>query len=155
MNCFSAGEYEIKAEPSLAKCKDEILPIGSYSSGNSNGGNHTIPAPNNNSIKANVHWMEEKGSDVNLACHLVNDAWASRFDAAAVISNDTDPAEPTCIVTQELNKPVVLLCPSRFGASQHLQNVASSVRHIHYNHLKTSQFPDPIPGTIIHKPASW
>lgn len=152
---FPAGEYEIQADPSLANCKDEIIPIGSYSSGNSNGSNRTIPAPNNDSIKANVHWMEEKGSDVNLACHLVNDAWAGRFEAAAVISNDTDLAEPIRIVTQELSKPVILLCPSQFGASQHLQNVATSVRHIHYNHLKTSQFPDPIPGTTIRKPMSW
>ncbi len=152
---FPAGEYEIQADSSHANSRDEVLTIGSYTSGNNNGGSRTVPAPNNDSIKANVHWMEEKGSDVNLACHLVNDAWAGRFDAAAVISNDTDLAEPIRIVTQELNKSVVLLCPSRFGASQHLQNVASSVRHIHYNHLKTSQFPDPIPGTTIHKPASW
>jgi len=52
--------------------------------------------------------MEEKGSDVNLACHLVNDAWAGRFDAAVVISNDTDLVEPIRIVTQELKKNVLI-----------------------------------------------
>ena len=35
--------------------------------------------------------MEEKGSDVNLAAHLLNGAWKGMFDAAAVISNDTGP----------------------------------------------------------------
>ena len=36
---------------------------------------------------------EEKGSDVNLAVHLVNDAWHGRFDCAVVVSNDSDLAE--------------------------------------------------------------
>ena len=35
--------------------------------------------------------MEEKGSDVNVAAHLLNNAWKGRFDAAAVASSDTDP----------------------------------------------------------------
>jgi hypothetical protein len=53
--------------------------------------------------------MEEKGSDVSLASHLIHDAWAGRFKAGAVLSNDTDLVEPIRIVTQELKKPVVLL----------------------------------------------
>lgn len=36
---------------------------------------------------------EEKGSDVNLAIHLLNDAWNNRFDVAVVVSNDSDLAE--------------------------------------------------------------
>jgi hypothetical protein len=34
---------------------------------------------------------EEKGSDVNLATHLLHDAHLGRFDIAVVISNDSDP----------------------------------------------------------------
>ena len=34
--------------------------------------------------------MEEKGSDVNLAAYLLNDAWMNLFEAAVVVSNDTD-----------------------------------------------------------------
>jgi hypothetical protein len=33
---------------------------------------------------------EEKGSDVNLAIHLLNDAWKGLYDSAIVISNDSD-----------------------------------------------------------------
>lgn len=152
---FPAGDYPIDADPAIFNTRREILAVGSYPAGYGNGQPKQTPAPNNDAIKAQVHWMEEKGSDVNLACHLVNDAWAGKFEAAAVISNDTDLAEPIRIVTQELNKPIILICPSKFGASPHLQKFASSVRHIHFNHVRSSQFPSPIPGTTIEKPDSW
>ncbi len=49
---------------------------------------------------------EEKGSDVNLATHLLHDAHRHRFEAAVVISGDSDLLEPVRIVIQELGKPV-------------------------------------------------
>ena len=120
-------------------------------------GNGKAPtmAPHADALKVQVHAMEEKGSDVNLACHLVNDAWAGRFDAAVVISNDTDLVEPIRIVTEELKKNVLILSTSKFGASPPLQKVATSVLHIHNSHLKASQFPAAIQGTAIVKPESW
>lgn len=43
---------------------------------------------------AEVIKTEEKGSDVNLAAHLVRDAFEDRFEAAVVITNDSDLLEP-------------------------------------------------------------
>jgi hypothetical protein len=43
---------------------------------------------------ARVIKTEEKGSDVNLATHLLHDAHMGRFDVAGVISNDSDLLEP-------------------------------------------------------------
>jgi hypothetical protein len=97
---------------------------------------------------------EEKGSDVNLSSHLVRDAFQGKFDAAAVLSNDTDLVEPIRIVTQEIGLPVGLLCPVPKPATS-LAQVASFIRHIRPQHLATSQFPDSIPGTSITRPASW
>lgn len=54
---------------------------------------------------------EEKGSDVNLASHLVNDAHNRDFEVAIVISNDSDLVEPVRIVTQELGLQVGILNP--------------------------------------------
>ena len=51
--------------------------------------------------------VEEKGSDVNLASHLVRDAIQNRFDVALVLSNDTDLVEPIRIVTQEAGRKLV------------------------------------------------
>jgi hypothetical protein len=53
---------------------------------------------------AKVIKTEEKGSDVNLATHLLHDAQMGRFDVAVVISNDSDLLEPIKIVRQELRK---------------------------------------------------
>lgn len=41
---------------------------------------------------------EEKGSDVNLAVHLVNDAWNNAFECAVILSNDSDLAEAMFLV---------------------------------------------------------
>jgi hypothetical protein len=107
-----------------------------------------------NALRVYVDWMEEKGSDVNLASHLINDAWAARFEAAAVLSNDSDLVEPIRIVTTELRKPVILLSLVNRPTSG-LERVSSSVRHIKNSDLRVSLFPDAIPGTKISKPSSW
>ena len=53
---------------------------------------------------------EEKGSDVNVASHLILDLWHRRIDAAIVISNDSDLRFP---VTQaRLAVPVGIVNPS-------------------------------------------
>jgi uncharacterized LabA/DUF88 family protein len=54
---------------------------------------------------------EEKGSDVNLSVHLVNDAWNNRYDCAVVCSYDGDMAEAMRIVRRERHKSVVLVVP--------------------------------------------
>jgi uncharacterized LabA/DUF88 family protein len=74
--------------------------------------------------------MEEKGSDVNLAAHLLNDAWKGAFEAAAVFSNDTDLVEPIRMVAIERNKPVFVVCPGRWSMAPGLQRVATHQRHI-------------------------
>jgi hypothetical protein len=68
-----------------------------------------IPHPLADALVAEVHTMEEKGSDVNLGAHLLNDAWKGAFDAAAVISNDTDLVTPIQMVSVEIKKPVFVI----------------------------------------------
>jgi len=99
--------------------------------------------------------MEEKGSDVNLASHLLNDAWKERFDAAVVVSNDTDLVAPIQMVSVERAKPVFVACPGRWQMAQELRRVATFERHIRRSMLAGAQFPSPIPGTAITKPKEW
>lgn len=113
------------------------------------------PRPLPGAIVVHVHTMEEKGSDVNLAAHLLNDDWKGLFDAAVVISNDTDLVTPISMVSVEQKKPVTVACPSRWGMAKGLSRVASFQRHIRPAMLAAAQFPDPIPGTTFRKPASW
>ena len=97
---------------------------------------------------------EEKGSDVNLASHLIHDGWKGEYEAAVVVTNDTDLEEPIRIVAQELRKPVGLICPKGDPAS-HLKKVATFIRRINNSRLARNQFPVTIPGTSIRKPAGW
>jgi len=113
------------------------------------------PRPLANALITEVHAMEEKGSDVNLGAHLLNDAWKGSFEGAAVFSNDTDLIEPIRMVTVERKKPVTVVCPGRWAMAPGLQRVATHQRHIRRPMLLASQFADPIPGTAISKPPKW
>ena len=97
---------------------------------------------------------EEKGSDVNLAVHLLNDAWLNKFDCAVVVSNDSDLAEALRIVKDDLWKKIGLLTPVN-SPSMELKKYATFIKQIRKGVLSTSLLPDPIPGTTISKPKTW
>ena len=102
-----------------------------------------------------VFRTEEKGSDVNLAVHMVNDAHKDIFDCAVVVSNDSDLAEAIRIVKNECGKVVGLFTPWRRRASKQLMQHSNFQRMIRRTTLVKSQLPNPIPGTRIHKPSGW
>ena len=54
---------------------------------------------------------EEKGSDVNLATHLLLDGFGARCDAPVAISNDSDLAEPIRVAESELGMTVGVVNP--------------------------------------------
>ena len=56
---------------------------------------------------------DEKGSDVNLATQLLNDAYQKDMECAVVISNDSDLEEPVRIVHSELHMRVGILNTSK------------------------------------------
>lgn len=101
---------------------------------------------------------EEKGSDVNLAVHLVNDAWQNLYDIALVISNDSDLAESLNIAKNCCGKEIALANPfdwKRSGVAKELRDLDLLSRKIRAKQLGLSQLPDNIPGTNIHKPFEW
>ena len=62
-----------------------------------------------------VFKTEEKGSDVNLAAHLLLDAFRQRYDSAIVISGDSDLITPVRMVRDDLGLPVGVLNPQRLS----------------------------------------
>jgi uncharacterized LabA/DUF88 family protein len=107
---------------------------------------------------ADVIKTEEKGSDVNIAVHLLNDSWLDKYDCAILVSNDSDLAEGLRLVKEQNHKSVGLFVPGYpkdRDVSRELKRYANFVRPIRPSTLKACQLPDPIPGTNIHKPASW
>ena len=111
--------------------------------------------PINKAKFAQVIKTEEKGSDVNLAVHLVNDAWKDLYDCAVIVSNDSDLYEAIRIVKNELKKKIGLIILPRGNPSISLLNCADFKKKIRNNLLKNSQLPNPIPGTKISKPEDW
>ena len=115
----------------------------------------SLPPPWPDVVK--VLKVEEKGSDVNLACHLLLDAFQGNFDVAAVLSNDSDLVEPIRIVTQVLRKPVGLLSPVN-NPNPELSRASRFIRRLSVSDLAASQFPDPLarPGQPdLAKPTTW
>ena len=121
--------------------------------------------------------MEEKGSDVNIATHMLVDAFRSDCDQLVVVTNDSDLAEPVRIINKELNIPVGVFNPhsqsmadcrcrisGRPGPAPHakqsitLRRVAKFSRDIKEAHLAASQFPSVFidaQGKTIRKPEGW
>ena len=100
---------------------------------------------------------EEKGSDVNLAVHLLNDAWLDAYECAVVVSNDSDLAEAMHLA-RERGKVIGLIPPvMKTGrkTSQVLRQHCDFVRPLRRHHLERAQMPATIPGTELHKPPSW
>lgn len=105
---------------------------------------------------ASVIKMEEKGSDVNLASHLLLHAFRRECAAALIISNDSDLLEPIRIVRREFGLPVAVASPHRVP-SRALLEEADSFRAIRTAALRASQFPPTLTDKFgtIRKPASW
>lgn len=107
--------------------------------------------------KVEVHTMEEKGSDVNMASHLVFDGCTNKYDVAIVVTKDTDLVEPIRIVTQELGKKVGIVCPDN-NLPPALGQYSTFKKHVRSTHLAAAQFSNPVidpQGNPISKPATW
>jgi uncharacterized LabA/DUF88 family protein len=99
---------------------------------------------------------EEKGSDVNLATHLLWDGFRGDYDTAVIVSNDSDLLEPIKIIRKELGVQVGVLNPQEYPSSVLLQE-ADFIRQIRAGAISLSQFPLTLTdsnGTIT-KPSSW
>ncbi len=99
---------------------------------------------------------DEKGSDVNLATHLIYEAMRDEFDAAVVVSNDSDLAEPIRIVTQEVHRKVGILTPARIPTRE-LLKYCTFYKPIRNAVLAASQFPLELEDAHgkFRKPDSW
>lgn len=99
---------------------------------------------------------EEKGSDVNLASHLLFDACQNAYELAVVISNDSDLVEPIRLIRKHLRKKVGLLCPQNSRGSE-IRKYASFCMPFNERDLAKAQFPEQLQDMTghFHKPPSW
>jgi uncharacterized LabA/DUF88 family protein len=99
---------------------------------------------------------EEKGSDVNLATHLVHDAHLGLFDCAVIVSGDSDLLSPVRMVITDLKKAVGVLNPQRHPCVV-LKRHATFYKHLRANFIAASQFPTVLTDVRgpFSKPQSW
>lgn len=116
------------------------------------------PLVSDPSIYVEIHDTEEKGSDVNLATHLINDAWKDMFDVALVFSQDSDLLEPLRIVKQERKKIVLLAWLDGQAPNKKWYQAVSAIKHVTSSRLAASQFPEKMmtaSGHYVYKPETW
>lgn len=113
-----------------------------------------------------VFKTEEKGSDVNLAAHLLLDGFQNHYACAIVVSGDSDLVTPIRMVRDELKKPVGILNPQRLSGpncrpprkNAGLQHAASFYQNgVTWAQLLAAQFPNPMTDAngVFHKPPTW
>lgn len=99
---------------------------------------------------------EEKGSDVNLAAHLLMDAVDNAYDLAVVVSNDSDLLLPIQWVRDRFKKKVGILNPQQKHSFSLRQNT-DWMRPIRQGPLSAAQFSDELQDRdgIFRKPPKW
>ncbi len=107
--------------------------------------------------------LEEKRSDVNLAVHILNDAWKDEYDCAVVVSNDSDMTEALKLVKENIPDKNIGLIPPILGTkkerkkktSSNLTKYADFTTYITEMELENSQFPDFVEKASISMPVKW
>jgi hypothetical protein len=117
-----------------------------------------VDAPEHGPKKALVWVPEEKGSDVNLAAHLLVGGFAGKYEVAVVVSNDADLLEPVRLVRAVLGLPVGVIKVEGGQRACVFAKQADFVRTVRRGHFTAAQLPPTITtadGKTISKPREW
>jgi hypothetical protein len=115
-----------------------------------------MPLADNPSKFVTVIKTEEKGSDVSNATELLVDAFRNDFEAAVVVSNDSDLLTPIKAVRRDFHKTVGVLNPQRYPCVP-LYRESDFFKKIRPSALKRSQFPAALRDSkgAFRKPSEW
>ena len=106
-------------------------------------------------------WLDanKKMTDVNIATHLLVDAYQDKYDAAMLISGDSDLVPPIRAVHENFTKKRVFVA---FPPKRHNNTVALVAKGsliVGRKKLVDSQFPPiiqkAVDGFILNKPTDW
>jgi uncharacterized LabA/DUF88 family protein len=100
---------------------------------------------------------EEKGSDVNLASHVLMDGFRKSYDLAVLITNDSDLLEPINMVRKDLGLKVGILNPGQHPSRVLLPPTVNFMKRIRSGVLKASQFSQSLSDAngTFQKPSTW
>jgi 6-hydroxy-3-succinoylpyridine 3-monooxygenase len=105
---------------------------------------------------------EEKGTDVNIALQMLDDAYQGACDHIILVSGDSDLVPAVRLVKKRHPKiQVTVYIPAtdpKRGAARELRNVADKHKTLPSELLPKAQFPQSLIGSsgkIICKPSNW
>ncbi|MEE9326989.1 MAG: NYN domain-containing protein [Cocleimonas sp.] len=110
------------------------------------------------SCRTTYQTYEEKKTDVNIACHIVNDAYQGLCDVIYIVSGDSDLVPPVEIL--KVNHPdikIIIANPPKRKSSE-LCSKGDSWFTIGKQKLKLSQLPNNIQtnsGAVLNCPDQW
>lgn len=100
----------------------------------------------------------EKRTDVNIATHMLVDAFQDTFDTAILISADSDLTLPLKEITRLFPTKYVKVAFPPMRSSFDLQSAVQTTFQIYETKIRNSQFPNQIilaSGYTIVRPRSW
>jgi uncharacterized LabA/DUF88 family protein len=112
------------------------------------------------SCRSTYRAREEKESDVNIATHIVSDAYENRFDQAFLISNDSDLIGPMRFIRARFpDKGLKVIAPPLRRHSKELWALATHRATIKQQHLEACLFPERVfnkqGDEIFHRPSQY
>ena len=114
--------------------------------------------PESGGAKTVLVWdTKEKGSDVNLATYMLLDAFDNAYDAAVVISDDSDLLEPVRLVRERLHKQVGVVRVRTDRGSVFRDRVDFLIEARAW-HFTNAQLPDEVlleSGRVVRRPIEW
>ena len=108
-------------------------------------------------VTVGVRKTEEKGSDVNLAAHMLVDAFRGEAETFFLLSNDSDFTEAFRMVRDAAGKEIGLISPTERPSASLLAVGPAHIRRIRRGALEGSRFPDRLRDDhgVVHRPAAW
>jgi len=100
----------------------------------------------------------EKRTDVNIATHMLVDAFQDSFDTAILISADSDLTLPILEIRRLFPRKYIKIAFPPARSSYDLRNVAPTCFQIYETKLRKSLFPDEVvlaTGYTVTRPKSW
>ena len=102
--------------------------------------------------------FEEKKTDVNIACEIINDAYLDRYDLCYLVSGDSDLVPPLDIIKQpQLGKRSIVAHPPR-RKSYELCSIANGWFAIGRTKFARNQLPETIyraQKSELTRPTKW
>ncbi|AZZ53153.1 NYN domain-containing protein [Rathayibacter festucae] len=108
-------------------------------------------------VTVGVRKTEEKGSDVNLAAHMLVDAFRGEAETFFLLSNDSDFTEAFRMVRDEAGGEIGLISPTERPSASLLSVAPAHIRKIRRGALERSRFPEVLHDDrgVLHRPAAW